>query len=469
MNRNFYILGIFFTGLLFLNGLLQSFFYFQLGSRIFSFESFMPWFFVVNFISLFWILILLKYYHHKSYWFTFSTGALAAIASLCHTFVFYNLLEARELINYLPITFLITQGTGLLYGISLIFSEAGERPWLKFAGVFIFFLELFLLTTFVWAMQSGDVLGNTNVEKYQQWASLVGNILPLLFIMNFWSELKEEKAERGQNALQKSFNGLIGFAGIIAFFFTLFIGPQLGSEVAWFVQQPLRAPKVAQPFEARTYVNSTGDTLKYRFMKPLNYDPQKKYPIVVTLHGGAGSGTNNILQVDGSWTAQILSKQENRKKYPCFIFVPQCPLGSSWGVIPQFPVVDSLVFEAILALEDEFAIDENPRYVMGQSLGGYGSWHFISTRPEMFAAAVPICGGGDPTLAQNIVDVPVWAFHGRNDRIIPVSGSREMFEAIKNAGGNPRYTEFPDEGHIISESFENTSGLLDWIFAQKRE
>lgn len=72
-------------------------------------------------------------------------------------------------------------------------------------------------------------------------------------------------------------------------------------------------------------------------------------------------------------------------------------------------------------------------------------------------------------LAQNIVDVPVWAFHGRNDRIVPVSGSREMIEAIKNAGGNPWYTEFPDEGHIISEFFENIPGLLDWIFAQKRK
>ena len=470
MNRNFYFLGIFFTGLLFLTGLIQSIFYLQLGGRIFTLEYFMPWFFVVNFISLFWILILLRYFHHKNYWFTFFTGILAAIASLCHTILFYNLLVGREIMSYLPFTFMATMGAGIiLYGLSLIFSAAGNRPWLKIAGICIFFLDLFLLITGVWALQTGDIETKITMEKYQQWASLAGNIIPLLFILNFWSEQQEEKEQSAQTTLQKSFYAFMGVAGTIALFFALVSGQNLAGEANWFVQQPVRAPKVAQPFEARTYVNSAGDTLKYRFMKPLNYDPQKKYLIVITLHGGAGSGTDNIIKVDGSWTAQILSKQENREKYPAFIFVPQCPPGASWGVIPKLTVVDTLVFDAIIALEEEFEIDRDRRYVMGEFLGGYGSWHFISTRPEMFAAAVPICGGGDPTLAQNIVDVPVWAFHGQNDRIVPVERSREMIEAIKNAGGNPRYTEFPDEGHIILESFENTPGLLEWVFEQKRE
>ncbi|WP_163381538.1 dienelactone hydrolase family protein [Cyclobacterium sp. SYSU L10401] len=171
--------------------------------------------------------------------------------------------------------------------------------------------------------------------------------------------------------------------------------------------------------------------------------------------------------MDGSWTAQLLAKSKNREKYPSFLFVPQCPPGSSWGVVPNLPVMDDLVFEAIKALETEFPIDETRRYVMGESLGGYGSWHFISTQPKMFAAAIPICGGGDPTLANRIVEVPIWAFHGAKDRIVPVEGSRKMISAIKEAGGNPRYTEFANEGHIISESFQKTEGLLDWVFAQQ--
>jgi predicted peptidase len=105
---------------------------------------------------------------------------------------------------------------------------------------------------------------------------------------------------------------------------------------------------------------------------------------------------------------------------------------------------------------------------MGESLGGYGSWHFVSSQPDMFAAAVPICGGGNPTYAAKIADVPIWAFHGAKDRVVPVEGSRKMIAAIENAGGIPRYTEFANEGHIISESFEKTEGLLDWVFGQER-
>lgn len=77
-------------------------------------------------------------------------------------------------------------------------------------------------------------------------------------------------------------------------------------------------------------------------------------------------------------------------------------------------------------------------------------------------------GGGNPDLADKIVDVPIWAFHGAKDRNVLVEGSRKMIAAIKEAGGNPLYTEFPDEGHIFSESFEKTEGMLDWVFAQKR-
>jgi predicted peptidase len=90
-------------------------------------------------------------------------------------------------------------------------------------------------------------------------------------------------------------------------------------------------------------------------------------------------------------------------------------------------------------------------------------------RPEMFAAAVPVCGGGDPSLASKIAGVAVWAFHGEDDRNVPVSRSREMITAMKAAGGDPKYTEYPDAGHNIWDRVSTQSGLLDWLFAQKRE
>jgi predicted peptidase len=94
---------------------------------------------------------------------------------------------------------------------------------------------------------------------------------------------------------------------------------------------------------------------------------------------------------------------------------------------------------------------------------------FICSRPEMFAAAVPMAGKGDVTLAENIIGVPVWIFHGRPDRNVPVSGSRNIVEASRKAGGSPKYKEFPYIGHGIWDEVKSTPGLMDWVFAQKRE
>ena len=190
---------------------------------------------------------------------------------------------------------------------------------------------------------------------------------------------------------------------------------------------------------------------------------------MVCLPYGGQPGTNKIRQIEGAAAAQLLSTPENRIKYPAFIFVPHCPPGSGWGGVPNYPSVDTLVYEALTALEEEPGIDVKRRYVTGISRGGYGSWHFISTCPDMFAAAIPVCGAGDPSFAPKVVDVAVWAFHGRKDRNVPVSGSRDMIEAIKNAGGNPQYTEFPDEGHNIWYQVTQTPGIWDWLFAQKRD
>jgi predicted peptidase len=241
--------------------------------------------------------------------------------------------------------------------------------------------------------------------------------------------------------------------------------------------------KIAELFNARTHVSMQKDTMQYRLLKPIDYDSTKQYPLVVCLSGGAGRGTDNIKQIAGSRSAQVLSTLENRKKYPAFVFVPQCPPGSDWGRSlgkieresrikrgkDNQPSVESLVFEIISALEEEFNIDTTRRYITGQSMGGFGSWHFILTHPQMFAAAIPICGGANPDLAKNITDVPIWVFHGENDNTIPVDFSRNMIAAIKKAGGNPKYNEFPNVGHGSWHLAYDTPELLDWLFVQVNE
>jgi predicted peptidase len=253
----------------------------------------------------------------------------------------------------------------------------------------------------------------------------------------------------------------------VLYLIVLFSGEAISAK-KWQPDMEAAIKNIAEPFEARTYVNTEGDTLKYRLLKPLRFDPSKQYPIMVCLHGSSGTGNDNYRQVAASMFPEFLTHGSNREKYQAFIFVPQCPFGTSWGGVHPLPGIDQLVFDAMASLETEFPIDPKRRYVGGGSLGGYGTWHFIESHPETFAAAIPFCGVGNPSLASKCADVPVWAFHGANDSRVPVSGSRDMINAMKAAGGNPRYTEYPDKGHDIGKLVSEEPGLLDWLFAQRR-
>ncbi|GLU55527.1 hypothetical protein Dfri01_49880 [Dyadobacter frigoris] len=224
-----------------------------------------------------------------------------------------------------------------------------------------------------------------------------------------------------------------------------------------------KAKGMASLFEARNYVNGNSDTLRYRFMKPLDYNPQNKYPLVVLLHHGGAHGTDNIIQVEGS-DASLFSNYVNKRKYPAFLFIPQCPQNINWAD----PAMSQLTFEAIGDLEKQFSVDVKRRYVIGISGGGMGSWYFIGTHPEMFAAAIPMCGGTDVGLSDKMTDVAVWAFHGDKDPLAPVSSTRSIIAGIKKAGGHPKYTEFPNAGHNIGRQVQQTHGLLDWLFSQKK-
>ena len=226
---------------------------------------------------------------------------------------------------------------------------------------------------------------------------------------------------------------------------------------------------LAAPFEAATFASAGGDTLRYRLMLPLDYDSTKNYPIVVCLHGSSGSGHDNIKQVASCLPASWLSNDENRKKYPAILFVPQCPERKTWGGLKGAPAVGDLVVEALLDIEKKLPVDTTRRYIAGNSMGGYGAWLLAARYSKMFAAAIPICGGGDPLLAEQLTRVPIWAFHGERDWNVPVSGSREVINAIKKAGGNPNYTEFPGKAHDISKEVTSTPGLLDWLFSQKKK
>jgi predicted peptidase len=117
-------------------------------------------------------------------------------------------------------------------------------------------------------------------------------------------------------------------------------------------------------------------------------------------------------------------------------------------------------------LSRQYRIDQKRIYVAGQSDGGYAVWDLISNRPDRFAAAIVLCGGGDPARAGRLVNLPIWVFHGSADPMVPVSEARNMIQAIQKAGGKPRYTEYKGAGHEIWSRVFAEPELVDWVFAQ---
>jgi len=237
---------------------------------------------------------------------------------------------------------------------------------------------------------------------------------------------------------------------------------------------PVRARAASEDFEALKYQGTDGATLLYRLLKPGDLDTaEKKRPLLLFLHGAGERGSDNQAQL--KWGAEMM--RTAAKQHGCFVLVPQCPRERKWAEVdwsklthemPQAPSEPMrLTLEVIDELKEKYPIDPDRLYVMGLSMGGYGTWDAIQRWPEMFAAAVPICGGGDETSADRI-KCPVWAFHGEADTAVPVTRSRKMIEAIKAAGGKPKYTEYPGVGHNSWSAAFADPELLKWLFAQKR-
>jgi predicted peptidase len=222
---------------------------------------------------------------------------------------------------------------------------------------------------------------------------------------------------------------------------------------------------------AKVYKGSQGRIMPYRLYVPENYDKQKRYPLVLYLHGGGGRGDDNRKQIEGGngYIVDLLVSRSTQTKNPSIVVVPQSP-DEGWirdDLITPSSYL-SLVLDLIKDLEHSYSIDVDRRYVLGQSMGGFGAFAIITMQPNMFAAAVPLCGGGDESRAAQIAHIPIWAFHGELDQAVSVERSRNMIAALTKAGGKPRYTEYKGEGHTIWTEVIKEPELLPWMFSQKR-
>ena len=237
-----------------------------------------------------------------------------------------------------------------------------------------------------------------------------------------------------------------------------------------------QTPNPADAYEARKHVAGDGQTLNYRLLKPLHYDATQKYPIVLFLHGSGERGDDNVAQLRHG--ASLFAKPEVREKYACFVIAPQCPAEEKWADIdwssdtPAMPEKASpsmvLTLAAMAALQKEFSIDADRLYVTGLSMGGYGTWDLITRFPEQWAAAAPICGGGDKTKVALAKAVPVWAFHGVADPAVKLARTVELIDALTAAGAHPLFSEYPYLGHDSWTTAYGEPEFLPWLFAQRR-
>lgn len=184
--------------------------------------------------------------------------------------------------------------------------------------------------------------------------------------------------------------------------------------------------------------------------------PAAGWPLVIFLHGSGERG-HDLAKVKAYGPARDASAG---RRFPFVLVAPQVPDGMAW---------DSDALEALRAdLVERLPIDPDRVLMTGLSMGGYGTWNYAVDYPDTLAAIAPVCGAGDSDRAERIRHLPVWAFHGALDDAVPIAGDREMVEALKAAGGNVKFTVYPDVGHNAWDPAYDDAALYAWLLAQRR-
>lgn len=237
-------------------------------------------------------------------------------------------------------------------------------------------------------------------------------------------------------------------------------------------------PGFAQQEVFGYFIYETDDfAMPYRLHVPENIDPGKMYPLILYLHGSGERGHDNEISLKNGIRNFVSEKY--LAEYPVFILVPQCPPDFRWvelhWALPSHTMPSNIsiplfhVMKILDELLEAFPLDTNRLYVTGLSMGGFGTWDLISRYPEKFAAAVPVCGGGDTAMASALTKVPVWAFHGQQDKVVIPERSENMVSAINKLGGNARLTIYQNTAHNAWLKAYADPRMIEWLFSQTRQ
>lgn len=215
-------------------------------------------------------------------------------------------------------------------------------------------------------------------------------------------------------------------------------------------------------FSHKASASTTLKKAKYNYLisVPEDYDkdPGKNWPVIFYLHGRHASG-KNLQSLKRYGLPYYISKG---KKMDFIVVSPQCPWNKNWSSDDWFnPVYDEVA--------SKYRVDDARIYMIGMSMGGFGTWSLANRMPDRFAAIAPMCGAGDVRWADNLSKIPTWVFHGTADREIPFSRSVEMVKALEKKNANLKFSKLVNQGHDISKQFNNDE-LYTWLkqFSLKR-
>lgn len=218
-------------------------------------------------------------------------------------------------------------------------------------------------------------------------------------------------------------------------------------------------------------------TLPYRIYVPEDYSEDSTYPLVVFLHGAGERGTDNEKQL--SAFLPTLFNRRDGMILNAIVIAPQCPEDNKWVDTPwelgnyfldETPESNELktVVALIEKIKNDYSVDTDKVYAVGLSMGGFGVWDLLMRHSEIFAAGIPMCGGGDPTKASILADIPIYTFHGTVDEAVPFDGTAEMVYTIEEVefGTKINFGIYNAVGHGIWDKVAQEEGILEWLFAQ---
>lgn len=236
-------------------------------------------------------------------------------------------------------------------------------------------------------------------------------------------------------------------------------------------------------FKKNKFISRDGYALQYQILLPKNYNANKTYPLVLFLHGAGERGDDNEKQLKHG--VKLFASQESQIKFPCIVIAPQCPQDSYWASVEvirdqtpyslnfDYNKPSTAALNSAIELVQKMIVDKKATksqiYITGLSMGGMGTFEAVYKHPKLFAAAIPVCGGGEEQkFSKKMAKVPFWVFHGESDSVVGVNHSREAVAKLKSLAGNVQYSEYPGVNHNSWDNAYAEPELLQWMFSKTK-